>query len=67
MPKARRSKEYRQFDTLMGELLTVPKSALNERMAEHRAKVAATPSHKKRGPKPKVTPPSESDASPVEG
>ena len=60
---ARQSKEYAEFDRTMGELLTVPKTALDARMAEHRAKVAALPAHKKRGPKAKVTPPSEGAAS----
>jgi hypothetical protein len=57
MTKARPSKEYTRFNKLVGELLTVPKSALNERLAAHKEKVAATPQHKKRGPKPRVTPP----------
>jgi hypothetical protein len=48
-----RTKEFRAFDAMMGDLLTVPKTALNERMAEHRAKVDANP--KRRGPKRKAS------------
>ncbi len=55
MAKPRSSKDFRKFDALTRDLLTVPKSALNEQIAAHKAKVAATPQHKKRGPKPKVT------------
>ena len=52
MPKARPSKEYTAFDKAMGRLLTVPKTVLDARMAEHRAKAALNP--RKRGPKPKI-------------
>ena len=50
---ARRSKEFQAFDSLMGKLLTVPKSTIHERHAEHKKKAALTP--RKRGPKPKAT------------
>ena len=63
MSKSRPSKEFRAFDAMMGQLLTVPKAVLNERMAEHQAKVAATPAHKKRGPRPRVRPDASPDAS----
>ncbi len=35
------SKEYHAFTSLMDRLLKVPKSALHERMQDHRRKVAA--------------------------
>ena len=47
----RRSKEFHAFDSLVGKLLTVPKSTIHERHAEHKKKAALNP--KKRGPKPK--------------
>ena len=50
------SKEFRQFDSLMSKLLTVPKSTIHERHAEHKKKAALNPN--KRGPKPKSTRPS---------
>ena len=53
----RPSKEYQAFDSLMGKLLTVPKSTIHERHAEHKKRAALNP--KKRGPKPKVKPPSD--------
>jgi len=52
----RPSKEYQAFDSLMGKLLTVPKSTIHERHAAHKKRAALNP--KKRGPKPKSTPPS---------
>jgi hypothetical protein len=51
---ARQSKEFQAFDALMGKLLTVPKSTIHERHAEHKKRAALNP--KKRGPKPKVKP-----------
>ena len=51
----RRSKEFHAFDSLMGKLLTVPKSTIHERHAAHKKKAALNP--KKRGPKPKSTQP----------
>ncbi len=62
MPKARPSKEFKAFDTLVGKLLTVPKEALKERMDEHKAQSAQNP--RKRGPKPKVNPSASGSASP---
>ena len=53
---ARPSKEFQAFDSLIGKLLTVPKSTIHERHAEHKKKAALNPN--KRGPKPKITPPS---------
>jgi hypothetical protein len=55
----RPTKEFQQFDSLLGKLLTVPKSTIHERHAEHKAKSAADPN--RRGPKKKrkkPTPPS---------
>ncbi len=45
-------KEYQAFTSLVDELLTVPKSTIREREAEHKKKAALNP--RKRGPKPKV-------------
>jgi hypothetical protein len=45
------SKEFQAFDSLMGKLLTVPKSTIHERHAEHKKKAALNP--RKRGPKAK--------------
>jgi hypothetical protein len=56
----RPSKEFHAFDSLMGKLLTVPKSTIHERHAEHKKRAALNP--KKRGPKPKATRPSDPDA-----
>lgn len=53
----RPSKEFQQFDALLGKLLTVPKSTIHQRHAEHKKRAALNP--KKRGPKPKVKPPSD--------
>ncbi len=50
------SKEFQAFDSLMGKLLTVPKSTIHERHAAHKKKAALNP--RKRGPKPKIKPPS---------
>lgn len=51
------SKEYQAFTSLMDRLLKVPKSALDERMAHHRKKVAvdreANPTRPGRKPKAK--------------
>ena len=49
---ARPSKEFQAFDSLMGKLLTVAKSTIDARIAEHKARAADNP--KKRGPKPKA-------------
>lgn len=51
----RQTKEFQAFDSLMGKLLTVPKSTIHERHAEHKKKAALNP--RKRGPKPKITQP----------
>ena len=48
------SEEFQQFDSLMGKLIKVPKSAIHERHTEHKKRAALNP--KKRGPKPKVKP-----------
>jgi hypothetical protein len=53
------SKEFQAFDSLTKQLLTVPKSTIHERHAEHKRKAALNP--RKRGPKPKITPPSATD------
>lgn len=50
----RPTKEYQAFDSLMGKLLTVPKSTIHERHKAHKEKAALNP--KKRGPKPKPKP-----------
>jgi hypothetical protein len=61
MPKARPSKEYTAFDTLMGKLLTVDKATVQQRIDAHKAEAEQNP--RKRGPKPKGVTPSTSDAS----
>lgn len=48
------SKEFQAFDSVIQKLLTVSKSTLDERHAEHKTRAALNP--KKRGPKPKVKP-----------
>ena len=53
MPKDRPSKEFKSFDALMSKLLTVPKTALKERLDQHKAQSAQNPN--KRGPKPKAS------------
>jgi hypothetical protein len=50
----RQTKEFHAFDSLIGKLLTVPKSTIHERHAEHKKQAALNPL--KRGPKPKITP-----------
>jgi hypothetical protein len=50
------SKEFQGFDSLIGRLLTVPKSTIHERHAAHKKRAALNPN--KRGPKPKIKPPS---------
>ena len=50
---ARPSKEYQAFTSLVDDLLTVPKSTIQERDAAYKKKAALNP--RKRGPKPKVT------------
>jgi len=51
----RTSKEYQAFDSLVGKLLTVPKSTIHERHTAHKNKAGLN--LKKRGPKPKSTQP----------
>jgi hypothetical protein len=53
----RTSKDFQSFDSLIGKLLTVPKSTIHARHAAHKKKAALNPN--KRGPKPKITPPSD--------
>ena len=48
----RPTKEFQAFDALTRKLLTVSKSTIDARHAEHKARVADNP--KKRGPKPKA-------------
>ncbi len=55
----RPTKEFQAFDHAMRRLLTVPKTELDKRVAEHRELAALNP--RKRGPKPKVKPPSSVD------
>ena len=43
------SKEFQAFDSLMGKLLTVPKSTIHERHSARKKRAALNP--KKRGPK----------------
>jgi len=45
----RTSKKYQAFDSLMGKLLTVPKSTIRERHTEYKRRAAFNP--KKRGSK----------------
>jgi hypothetical protein len=52
----RSTKEFQAFDSMMEKLLTVPKSTIHERHAEHKKRAALNPN--KRGPKPKIKPPS---------
>ncbi len=46
------SPEYERFTALVEHVLSVPKSAVTERLAEYRKQVDANP--KRRGPKRKV-------------
>ncbi len=50
---ARPAKEYQAFTSLVDKLLTVPKSTIQERHAEHKKRAALNP--RKRGPKSKST------------
>ena len=52
----RPSKEFQSFDSSIRKLLTVPKSTIDERHAEHKQRAALNPN--RRGPKPKVKRPS---------
>ena len=55
----RPSKEFQVFDHMISRLLTMPKSELLRRHAEHREKSDLNP--RKRGPKRKVRLPSATD------
>lgn len=55
------SKEFQAFDSLTKQLLGVPKSTITERHEAHKKRAALNP--KKRGPKPKVTRPSDDPVS----
>lgn len=57
----RPTKEFQAFDQTMKQLLAVPRSTLERRMAEYREQAAQNP--KKRGPKPKATRPAASRGS----
>jgi hypothetical protein len=50
----RPSKEFQAFRTLTDRLLAVPRSKIQERIAQQRKVSAQNP--RKRGPKPKVKP-----------
>lgn len=52
----RPTKEFQAFDSAIRKLLTVPKSTIDERLVEHKKMAALNPN--KRGPKPKIKPPS---------
>jgi hypothetical protein len=60
---ARTSKEFQAFDRLTDQLLSVPKEVLDRRVAAHKAQAELNP--KKRGPKRKVTEPSDVSRDPV--
>ena len=45
------SDEFHAFESFLDKLITVPKSTIHERHAEHKKKAALNP--KKRGPKSK--------------
>jgi hypothetical protein len=53
------SGEYKAFDTLMGELLSVSHEELQKREAEYRRRADANP--RKRGPKRKIKPSASPD------
>jgi hypothetical protein len=57
----RPTKEFQAFDSLLVKLLTVPKSTIHERHAEHKKRAALNP--RKRGPKPKKSTPASGDPS----
>lgn len=59
-----RSKEYVAFERMVDDLLSVPKAVLNERIKAHRERAALNPN--KRGPKPKVTQPSDVSRDPAD-
>lgn len=55
------SQEFRAFDALVGNLITVSKTDLQAKVDAHKAEAAQNP--RKRGPKPKGVTPSASGAS----
>jgi len=54
------SAEYERFTNLVESVMSVPKSVINERLAEYRKQVDANPN--RRGPKRKVKRPSAPSA-----
>ena len=48
-----KSSEFERFNALVGKVLTVPKSVLDERLKEYEKQSKESP--KRRGPKPKKT------------
>lgn len=58
----KKSPEFTAFERLTDQLLTVTKPELDARVRAHKEKATLNP--RKRGPKPKVTPPASVDASP---
>ena len=51
---ARPTKAFQAFDRTMRQLLAVPRTTLERRMAEYREQAAQNPN--RRGPKPKIKP-----------
>lgn len=49
MTKSRTSKQYRAFRELTDRLLAVPRAVVEERIKQHRERVAATPNKLKPG------------------
>lgn len=47
------SPEYQKFEQLLDTLLSVPRSVIEQRIKDHRARAAKNPL--RRGPKPKKT------------
>jgi hypothetical protein len=52
--KAKASPEFERFNALVGKVLSVPKTVLDQRLAEHEKQSKANP--KRRGPKRKTAP-----------
>jgi hypothetical protein len=55
---SRTSKDFRAFRKLTDRLLTVSRGELQKRLDAHKEKAAQNPN--RRGPKPKIRPPSDS-------
>lgn len=53
-PKAKTSPEFDRFNALVGRVLSVPKTVLNQRLEEYEKRSKLKP--KRRGPKPKDLP-----------